>query len=165
MNENFQAWMERLRDPNAKQATGELIDETDTTFIGVGFCCLGHACDISKLGEWHGTEYKINDEYSTGLPPRPVARWLGIEDSPHLTFINELSTDEDTWDIHLTWELIEKHAPEKVVSDMRAYYRGPGLSGKPPTAAALNDRECPQPIIADILEELFSEAQSVQENS
>lgn len=159
MNSNFQAWLDRLRDPNAKQATNQLVDDiyddTGTTYIGDGFCCLGHACDISDLGEWHDTEYQINGKHSTGLPPRPVARWLGIEDSPHLTFINELSTDEDTWDIHLTWELIEKHAPEKVVHDLRAYYTMPGLAGKPPTAAALNDRECPQPIIADILEELF----------
>lgn len=58
-------WAEALESGKYEQTTGELRGDE-------GFCCLGVACDISKLGDWK------NDCYlgvSDTLPTK-VAEWL-----------------------------------------------------------------------------------------
>ena len=61
-------WLARLRDPNAKQARGRLRE-------GDSMCCLGHACDVSGVGEWK------DDSYSgiADVLPCAVSDWLGMD--------------------------------------------------------------------------------------
>lgn len=65
-----------LRSDKYTQARGHLHNpETG------GFCCLGVACDISKLGKWDGVEYVVGDsDRNTAILPDAVRDWLGFRD-------------------------------------------------------------------------------------
>ncbi len=54
---------------------------------GDRFCCLGVACDISKLGKWTDTETYFD---KSDILPSKVQRWLGIDS----TMAVEFSADE-----------------------------------------------------------------------
>jgi hypothetical protein len=67
MNANAKKWIEALRSGKYEQAKDQLKK-------GDKFCCLGVACDISKLGEWSGNEYMDNEKSLPGM----VTDWLGL---------------------------------------------------------------------------------------
>lgn len=64
-------WVEALRSGNYQQAADELRSDH-------GFCCLGVACDLSKLGEWRGSRYQTPDYEHNGELEDDVKRWLGL---------------------------------------------------------------------------------------
>jgi hypothetical protein len=55
------AWIDRLRDPESKQARGKLKDKH-------GMCCLGHLCDLAAI-----SGYGIWDVNNAFLVIQPVA--------------------------------------------------------------------------------------------
>jgi len=59
-----------LRSGKYTQTNGQLRD-------GDAFCCLGVACDISKLGEWNGNKY-FSEE---GILPNEVRDYFGFYNS------------------------------------------------------------------------------------
>jgi hypothetical protein len=59
-----------LRSGKYTQTIGQLRN-------GNAFCCLGVACDISKLGEWNGNSY-FNEE---DVLPNEVADYFGFHNS------------------------------------------------------------------------------------
>jgi hypothetical protein len=84
--ENMRKWVDRMRDPQAKQAYGGLRE-------GDGMCCLGHACDVSGLGEWHDDVGGVASYLGAGawLPGR-VMKWLGVDGCA--PFVGRLSLPE-----------------------------------------------------------------------
>lgn len=83
--ERMRMWVDRLRDPKSKQAKKKLRGVKDRT----AFCCLGHACDVSGLGEWRASGQGDREKYvvegdvtsgSTEMTPRSVAEWFGFND-------------------------------------------------------------------------------------
>ena len=84
---HVEEWIAALRSGKYKQ-TDSLLRERDT------FCCLGVACDISKISEWHGNKYL---GASLSLPPK-VQFYFGMQGSEgsmsdrkynHLTGMND----------------------------------------------------------------------------
>jgi hypothetical protein len=46
------------------------------------YCCLGLACEISNLGSWDGSDYKIDGRIDSSDILGPVMRnWLGLKES------------------------------------------------------------------------------------
>jgi hypothetical protein len=68
--ENMRKWVDRLRDPQAKQAVNQLRDADGA------MCCLGHACDVSGLAEWKDGFYLESHK----MLPKDVQKWLGVFD-------------------------------------------------------------------------------------
>lgn len=64
-------WIAALRSGEYEQTTEVLKNDE-------GFCCLGVACDISKLSEW-GLISEYLDE--TALLPGAVEKYFGLRDS------------------------------------------------------------------------------------
>ena len=56
------------------------------------YCCLGVACEISKLGKWIKDEYEIEDYKDRLLLPKQVRTALGLATSNGLFYPSELST-------------------------------------------------------------------------
>lgn len=157
MNPNFQAWLDRLRDPNYGQYKSALRSRANPK----AFCCLGHACDVSKLGEWsHGDGYALGPEPSKrahGYPPQAVARWLGIEDHPAT-----VQRHDSSWNVRIPIDVAEKHAakhnPKLNLNQMRQEWADTSASGNPMhyRASTLNDQGVSHPAIADMLEEVYA---------
>ena len=81
-----------------KQWTTELINYKPTnsqlrqTLYGQSkYCCLGVACEISKLGKWIEDEYEIEDCKDRLLLPEQVRVALGLATSNGLFHPSELS--------------------------------------------------------------------------
>lgn len=72
-----------LRDGGYRQAYGALRD-------GDKYCCMGVACDISKMGQWYATILMEGPVYyldTKSVLPRAVREWLGWYSSTgYLTF-------------------------------------------------------------------------------
>jgi hypothetical protein len=88
LNPIFKAqWVAALRSAAYNQTSGQLKH-------GNAYCCLGVACDISKLGKWDEDTYTIGDiytGYSNGeweaegsLLPKNIALEIGLETNPKL---------------------------------------------------------------------------------
>ncbi len=78
---HIKQWIRALRSGRYKQ-TVETLRKDDEP---VAYCCLGVACNISKLGKWDGDgEYKIGTRSYNGFLPHPVAKWLGLSRDPTL---------------------------------------------------------------------------------
>lgn len=73
--EHRRLWVEALRSGKYEQTTGMLRDNGN-------YCCLGVACDISKLGEWiDDDEYQVRGERAyDNVLPNEVRNWLGLAD-------------------------------------------------------------------------------------
>lgn len=84
VTENAQKWIEALRSGQFMQTRCQLTD-------GVGYCCLGVACEVYRRetgrGTWqkndHGSKTKFRLDYtaagvSTIDLPQEVANWLGL---------------------------------------------------------------------------------------
>jgi hypothetical protein len=63
-----------LRSGKYQQTTGRLKSNT-------GFCCLGVACDISKIGKWTSeNEYSVvGFMRADGILPDPVKNYFGFD--------------------------------------------------------------------------------------
>jgi hypothetical protein len=69
-------WLEALRSGEYVQTHLSLRDAEDGQ---VGYCCLGVLCDISGLGEWQGSGYKLEDgPVTNAYLPREVQQWAGL---------------------------------------------------------------------------------------
>lgn len=156
MNGNFKAWMDRLRDPSANRHSGALRDpETEA------FCCLGHACDVAAkaempIGRWNDfnnrfiPKDKLEDS-DNSYPPMQVAKWLGIDQHPAL-----LLRDSGTWDVKIPRTLVRNN-PD-LTNDKALIVSKIGIAGKSYIlASSLNDRHVPQPIIADLIEQVLTQ--------
>lgn len=99
---NIRRWIEDLRTTDAPQVKGRLSN-------GVGYCCLGRACEVARQDgivtaiETAGDEMfyvSTSDpgDRSSGTLPRAVAQWLGIYEydqaDPELA-----ESDDDTEDM------------------------------------------------------------------
>lgn len=79
---NVRAWVAALRSGKYKQGQGCLRN-------AMAYCCLGVACDTFRKadgsGKWsHGAFLLEGNAYNNFLP-KPVAKWLGINNSdPYL---------------------------------------------------------------------------------
>ena len=79
---NIQKWIAALRSDKYGQTSGFLKDEQ-------GYCCLGVACEISKLGNWEvanpfsNFNYCIEgeDQQEYNYLPTSVTEWLGLKNS------------------------------------------------------------------------------------
>lgn len=73
--ENVRKWVAALRSGEYSQASNGLRGAD-----GIGYCCLGVACDISELGEWDGVVYRVYGglEAADAILPMSVANWLGL---------------------------------------------------------------------------------------
>ena len=81
---NRKAWIKALRSGKYKQGRFALRSKSSG---GEVHCCLGVACDISKLGAWYSTERRLTSYLGESaftyldrvvvLPPE-VMNWLGI---------------------------------------------------------------------------------------
>ncbi len=70
---NMRKWVKALRSGEYQQTTGALKNS-------VGFCCLGVACDISKVGRWDSYNcYTTDSDGDWGTLPVEVCSWLGIK--------------------------------------------------------------------------------------
>jgi len=87
-------WIRRLRSGKYKQTKGALRRLSKEEY---GFCCLGVACDASKLGRWDGEKYIVPScrPIEGGLCYSPVQKLLGLTsgngnyDSTDLTRLND----------------------------------------------------------------------------
>lgn len=77
IQERATALVAALRSDKYQQATGRLRDD-------IGFCCLGVACAISRIGKWVEDAYFVSttddyghDDSNNVTLPRPVQVWLG----------------------------------------------------------------------------------------
>lgn len=75
LNEAEKKLIRELREGKRKQHKNSLRGENDS------FCCLGVACDISKLGNWADGSYIVNRAGGFQFLPRDVMDWLGWSDS------------------------------------------------------------------------------------
>ena len=114
--ENVKKWVAALRSGDYKQATNQLR-------LRNSFCCLGVACDISKVGEWKDNNRYVctfEDGYPDSnrdleLPPK-VLDWLGMSDpDPIIDMINNsylncsCANDIKGWDFDKIADAIEKY--------------------------------------------------------
>jgi hypothetical protein len=79
MTENQKIWIAALRSGEYKQTRGKLRSNDLT-----GYCCLGVACELSKLGTFCGIYYETtvpseSSNRNTYIPVE-VMKWLGITD-------------------------------------------------------------------------------------
>jgi hypothetical protein len=80
--ENMRKWVDRLRDPQAKQAKWKLRGADGA------MCAMGHACDVSGLGAWWLDKDDVEEHWVFGESPAlgyfatldGVLDWLGVED-------------------------------------------------------------------------------------
>lgn len=76
-------WVNALRSGKYKQGTGALRQETKTT---TKFCCLGVLCDLHRKEiaadySWRDSTYcRKGRRLETGVLPRVVMEWAGLED-------------------------------------------------------------------------------------
>lgn len=91
--ENMATFIAALRSGEYKQGNSRLNTN------GNEFCCLGVACDISRIGSWvpKVDAYSVDARLYMGeifyLPP-VVQKWLGIDEkNPALTFTD----DDGSW--------------------------------------------------------------------
>lgn len=101
-------WLTALRSGKYKQARGRLVRPTKKG--GVGYCCLGVLCDISKAGWWEdrGVKfYVVDDADSSSLVPGPYAKSIGLSiyAQDALVFKN----DAAGWGFKRIANWIEKH--------------------------------------------------------
>jgi hypothetical protein len=61
---------------------------------GNAFCCLGVACEISKLGEWIGQRYSTHDNISTFILPKSVQDYFGFSNRTGLLLSDSLIDDD-----------------------------------------------------------------------
>lgn len=92
--------VERLRDPESKQATGVLRLPSNHKKM----CCLGHACEVYRLetgeGKWDRTEFIVNGQIPGGVLPQKVAEWYGFTSANpiiHLAGEGEWETCASEW--------------------------------------------------------------------
>lgn len=99
--ENMRKWVARLRDPEAKQARNILRQTAtgpDGETIVNGMCCLGHACDVSGVGSWNGSEYYAPGGMGGGHLPIAVMEWLGLDErNPRLNRASGEPFSTATW--------------------------------------------------------------------
>lgn len=91
-------WLAALREPDRKQAIGELENSS-------GQCCLGVLCEIAanegivdrvvkeRILPGDTTWYAVYDENATALLPASVMEWAGIEDKSAM--LNERVENEE----------------------------------------------------------------------
>lgn len=82
-----------LRSGEYRQTKNQLTD-------GKGFCCLGVACEISKLGHWEGEHewnYVTATDSSNVALPLEVQRWLGFQShtGQYNDYVGSLADDND----------------------------------------------------------------------
>lgn len=113
MNENARAWVAALRSGEYQQARGQLKKEH-------GYCCLGVACEISKLGKWtNDREGYYQPKIGSGdnvMLPEAVKEWLGMKTGSGTiipyghNFTKSLATENDNGkSFNEIADLIEKH--------------------------------------------------------
>lgn len=125
--ENMRVWVARLRDPDAKKAKGQLRE-------GDGFCCLGHACDVSGLGTWNDAEQYVIEGDTTGphgyLLPPGVLEWLGLttgNGNSNPTLVSRIGgpnghsfaatlNDKSGWSLRMIADAVEATWPEVKVT-------------------------------------------------
>jgi hypothetical protein len=79
--EHRRIWVEALRSGRFVQTTGALKATASDAM-----CCLGVACEVSKLGHWSTTPFGVEPAYVTPVStekmklPHDVQRWLGLAD-------------------------------------------------------------------------------------
>lgn len=69
--EHRRLWVEALRSGKYQQARGQLKKRG-------GMCCLGVACDLSKLGAWQEEAYVGPHFDRYDALPEAVRDWLGL---------------------------------------------------------------------------------------
>lgn len=80
---NIAKWIVALRSGVFKQAQSSLRVLWPTH---IGYCCLGVACEISKIGVWSGGTYITQHDGSGSVLPADVTAWLGLgNSSPQVT--------------------------------------------------------------------------------
>ena len=82
--EHCESWVEALRSGEYDQTCEQLRTEG-------GFCCLGVACDISRLSEWKKIKGFFEYDHSINVPPYTVQKWAGLTDPDihHLIHMND----------------------------------------------------------------------------
>jgi hypothetical protein len=97
VNANAKKWVKALRSGKYKQARYRLRRDNK-------YCCLGVACDISKLGKWDGTIYLDSYLYL----PRKVQKWLGLRSSGGEYYTNNLTSfNDNNWSFKKIADIIE----------------------------------------------------------
>ena len=72
-------WVKALESGDYKQGKGCLAQYSKDGKLR--FCCLGVACEISKLSKWESSnELSMTYAGAHGGLPGPVMEWLGIRD-------------------------------------------------------------------------------------
>lgn len=103
--EHRKQWVEALRSEKYNQGFGALKNNNK-------FCCLGVACDISKLGDWDGLEYTGTIENGgESLMPDSVRDWLGLQRG------NASFGDSSLWELNdgvLAGGILERHTFEQI---------------------------------------------------
>lgn len=79
MNDAAKKWVAALRSGKYRQGAGVLRE-------GDQFCCLGVACDLSRIGKWKSkggsTWYEVSDpDFSDDTLPHAVADFYGMQDT------------------------------------------------------------------------------------
>lgn len=84
--DRWEQWAVALESGNYDQA-GSVLATTDRKqngAIGKSYCCLGVACDITKIGSWQWDErtkqfyFVVGESQSLLLPPGEVDAWFGV---------------------------------------------------------------------------------------
>lgn len=126
MNPNFKLWLDRLRDPDARQARAALVDPSPD-LATAGMCCLGHACYVASQAKQNGKPittlapregnpavFVDTNNNSRTMPSIEVAKWLGIYDHP--ACVGSLDDPDDPdgrsyWTIRIPAEVIKAYIP------------------------------------------------------
>lgn len=81
MNEiTREQWAARLRDPNSRQAGGQLMSRDGA------MCCLGHLADLIDSDGWQG---KFWHDLGSNLSGKGPA-WINIDQQLHATALNDI---------------------------------------------------------------------------
>lgn len=141
MNENFKAWMARLRDPESRQAKGSLgviVDHTQP-LSRAPMCCLGHAAFVAgRLSphEFQQSKLQLPNGDAAVLDLETV-EWLGLKGHPALLGPAN-SQIRPGFNIAVPEELRpDGHQPKDVITELNDH----------------SDLTLPQ--IADLLEKIF----------
>lgn len=112
--DNRVRWIEALESGKYIQIANRLRD------AGIGFCCLGVACEISELGKWEGSIYivKTEEQPSSGSYLSPsILDYLQMtddereyavqmNDAGHCSFKEIAAFFRGRWDIRkYNWEV------------------------------------------------------------
>lgn len=110
-HKRLNVWADALESGDYKQGKGSLKTTKGR------FCCLGVACDISKLGKWGedsevGIDYIAKGYWNAGVLTHPIKTYFGLPDSAGFNVVDKEGLARDLAELNdggVKFTTITKH--------------------------------------------------------